>query len=700
MHGDLLMKKRTHHLALLLAAGVLGAPLAAAFTPIPATAPAAAFALQGKHDEFLTEFKKAMAVNAREEMVKLVKSYPDEAVARIIFTCEQIVVQSSDEIEELIEALRKAWSSAYGTGFVDNQYRFFSFLDPAFKRERKLLRTKYDQALVRYAAAVTKKNQPEFELLANQLLGMAKSFETIGDRYYAAQTWYMYGNCYDSEQRGNKADLKKVAEGYGYALEHHEAIELVGRTTGLLKDRYNRLVAEGWVDLGEEALAADAGPAAPGSAATPAAAASAPLIVGMTFEVIDDFTTFERPSFTADGLYPMWSGLQFTAKGSSAKFSAMEDSPQVMRVGAADIRVDKNRDGNTEDEDKVPITGRFVPVEFTVGKGPEQRPWAFLCVTGLEKDTFQGIEMNLQPDDNQFRLYTISAASMIGTIGETQVRVIDDNMDGVYGSVPLLWAHQGLSDDMVQPEMDALVIGGSKRAIPWSEYTKVGEQWYKLESVKGGTEIVATSATVRTGTLKLSFKGGKPSWIVVRGSNKYENSYFDLAGEKSIEVPIGSYSLFYGELRKGKKRQMAKSVILPGSQTPNWVVAEGETAEVELGAPFGFDFRFTLSGSTLTVKGDSVVVVGKGHERYERPWNAVARPDVSWRKVGSKRGSKGEEMDIVMDNQSITDLGWDAAWTPLDMTLKVNAKEGVEVQLKEKKNSLFGKVESEWRGGS
>lgn len=683
---------------LLLASLAVGAsPLATSAVTSPSAA-----ARADVHEEFLTEFKKIMPIKAWDEGAKLIKANPDVAVLRIVFTCEQIATQNSEELETLIDALRKSWERAYGTAFVDGQYRYFSFLDAAFKRERKNLKTKYDQFIARFEKAVQEKNQVELELLAGQLEGLAKSFETIGDRFYAAQSWYMYGNCNDERHRGNKADLKKVAESYGKAIEHHEAMGLVGRTTDELKQRYKLLVAEGWVEGGEPPPtptgATPAEPGAPQPAAAPVPAG--PITAAMTFDLVDDIEEFQRPGFTTDDVYQVWTGLNFARKGSSAKFNTMEDSPTLYRVGSSDIRVDAAGDGSAEDDEKIPITGNFEPVQLKLGKGPEERPWAFLCVIGLQQDMFQGIQMNLMFTDDTFQLYTVPAGSMVGRIGETEVRVLDDNMDGVYGSKPTQWAYVGLSEGVYQPEMDSLVIGSADRAVPWSEYVQVAGQWYKLETLKGGNELVATPTKVRTGTLKLDFDGPKPEWLIVQGSNTYENCYYDLVGQKTVEVPIGRYSLYYGEIKKGKKRQTSKCLILPGASSSNWSVTEGETTTVELGKPFSFDFKFRREGQELTVIGGTVVVTGKNQERYERNWNAVPRPAVSWRKAGSRRGSKAEDMDIVLDNDGINKHGWGAAWMPLDTTVKMNvgSDDAIEVQLVEKKNALFGKIESDWKG--
>ena len=93
-----------------------------------------------------------------------------------------------------------------------------------------------------------------------------------------------------------------------------------------------------------------------------------------------------------------------------------------------------------------------------------------------------------------------------------------------------------------------------------------------------------------------------------------------------------------------------------------------------------------------------LVVVGRGGERYERMWNCVLDPDVSWRKAGSGRGSKGEGMGTHGDQDAMQKYGYPAVWFPKDLTLSVKAgEEGVEASLFVKKNKLFGKLESSWR---
>jgi hypothetical protein len=72
---------------------------------------------------------------------------------------------------------------------------------------------------------------------------------------------------------------------------------------------------------------------------------------------------------------------------------------------------------------------------------------------------------------------------------------------------------------------------------------------------------------------------------------------------------------------------------------------------------------------------------------------------VSYRKAGSKKGSKGEKMGAVQTQEELGELGWPSAWAPRDLRIDKKPSDGaVEVQLVEKKNKLFGAIESAWKG--
>jgi hypothetical protein len=639
--------------------------------------------------DFRNGFEQAMAINSKQEMQRLLREYDVEAVNWILETAETIAASPNDKVFERMNHLREAWKKVHLTDFCEKMEKYFSLLSGPQKRERMRVKGEYDKQLSEYFANLEKKEQSAFGVLAGEFRALAEAFTEVGDLYYASQCWNLVGHCFDEPNRGDDAVLQSACAGYGKCIETRDQIGLTDKLYKTTKPRYERLVALGY------------GPAQPpgeGGAPQPVEAAAS-VTVTMGFELIDDPSAFERPNYFIDDHYSIWNSIILAGKGSQADIPRLQDGPKALRESSAKVFVDVDLDGAGDVE--VPLRGSPMPIEFEIGDGAARRKWAFLAIVGIEQDLYQGVQMNLSPQDGNMSIYTIPAGSMVGAIGGVPVRVIDENMNGEYGDFFQIngWGHVGLTADHYQPEVDSMIIGDGKRAVPFSEYQKIGDQWYKLEVQNGGTGIIATPEAIQTGFLKLSYKGLTPGYVVVRGSNKYENSFFDLAGArgKPVEVPIGRYELFFGAVSKGKKKQSVKACMLPGSNTRKWSVASGETAEIELGAPFGFDAKFEVNGDELLVLGDTVVVTGVGDERYERPYQCRPQPEVSWRKKGSKRGSKGEKMKLLGSSDEVETHGYKQAWFPYDLTIELKGDvDEVEIQLVDKKNKLFGKVESEW----
>ena len=273
----------------------------------------------------------------------------------------------------------------------------------------------------------------------------------------------------------------------------------------------------------------------------------------------------------------------------------------------------------------------------------------------------------------------------------------------MYGSYGKSWNLVGLAEGNFHPQIDSMILGRGKKAVPFSEYVQLGDGWYKLTPKNNGMEIEAVLETkkVKTGRLALDAKGVKPDYLIVQGSGRWQNCYFDLTegGSKGIEVPAGNYKIFSGRISKGKRLQMMKAQILPGD-AESVEVEDGETTKLAIGAPYAFNFDYTADGSDVTVKGQSVVVAGRGGEVYDRVWNAVTRPDVLLRKKGKKKGGKGKGMRVVENQQDPilgSTVGFNAMWRPLDYTTS-QIDDSVEVQLVEKKNKLhFDTIESDWK---
>lgn len=683
----------------LFALTLLGASPPPAPGPVVATtASAAQDVAQAKYDDFVKRFKQYLKVADSGEMASMVARDPSTAVRYADTLCQQIAIQGSDELEAQIAALRVAWSTSMKTRFVDRLYEYHSLLQPRPKANRARLVTAFDGAYAKYQAALDADDTgPALETVALEYEGLAGGFAEVGDHLNVARCWQMVGYLRDRDLRGDDADRYAAYKAYRKAMDAYERIEMAGPDKSRLQISLDDLVANGFAGEAPD-------PDAPGEGQPDVAAAGPVTLSQMTFEPIEEVTDFERPNYYADELYQVWPALAMQAKGTSAKFNAMADhGPRVERTASAQFTV---HDASGETPEPVTVTGNPTVVTAVIEEGGVKREWAFVAQTGLEQDFYQSRQTMLSLTDLYLSLFSFNAASMVGEVAGESVRVIDDNMDGIYGSPPLRWQYIGLAEGQSQPDMDGVVVGKSKRALPWSEFMQIGGQWLKLESRGGGIQIAWAPIELETGTLKLAYKGVFPQWLVVKGKGVLENCYYDVLanGKRGVEVPVGEYELFAGVVRKGKKNQTMKCLILPGEGTPSWTVTAGKETELELGAPFSFDFQYTVAGDDVTVAGSSVAVLGKAGERYERLWNCVPVPDVSMRKAGSRSGGKGESMPTVTGSlDELTETGqrrWSFfdVWRPLSLTLpRKKSAEAIELSLSEKKNKLFGSIKSEWK---
>lgn len=666
-----------------------------------ASAPSAVAPVQDRTEEFKTKFQAAMKLNDRPEMARLVRQFQRDVSNYVVELCEIIPTGSNERIETEIAALKVAWEDSFnGSRFVSNVYEYFSLIDPQAFRERKMLMKRYTTQYKRYFEAFNAKDGPTLQLVAMDLEAVGGAFTEVGDLFYAAKCYGIAGIALDESIRGEGADLRRSTANYGLCLERLDRIQLQDTWYQEVKQRYDRLVILGYSD----AEGGAGGGAGAGGGPAPAVEASAGLTVPMVFEPVAKLDAFQRPVYTLDEIHPLWQIAFLGEIGSSASFQAMPDGPKVLRVGSSKLALDTNGDG--EGDMDVPSKGNKTLVQFKIGEGEDQRDWAVITEVGTQGDSYQGYQVNLQSDERQFGLYCAPAASLVGTIGGETVRVFDDNMDGRYGPGEMGWQHKGLLPGVSQMEIDSLAIGKSKRAGPWSEFVKVGERWYQLATAHAGLELQATPAEVETGLIQCTFKGPEPEYVILRGQGALNDTFVDLManGGKPVEAPVGRYDLFFGIVRKGKKAQMMKALILPGKNTPSWTVEAEAPAEVVLGAPFGFSFETAIEEDMLRVQGKSVVITGVSDEHYDRLWNCVPKPVFSWRVAGEKRGSKPDKMDLVKSLDELADDGtrkydYEDCYRPLDalVEVKLDDGQGVEVQLVEKKNKLFGKIESSWR---
>lgn len=651
---------------------------------VASAAPAPAVSFDGTAD-FLKEMRAAMSIGANDEIVKLVRRHQQEAVWATIELCDANSSNPSERLEGEINALRIAWNKAMKTGFVEKTYEYYSLMDSSTRADRAKAVNRYQAFLAQLLKAEADTDKDTILKLGADFRGVADDLDRTGDHYHAGMAWLCYARTQDEANRGEDANLDEAAKAYKKVVEHLGAIELKDETYNGSKIRLQALTGMGF--------GPDAGGVGPDGKKVvpigPIMPVGEPFMVPLTFRAEKEIDAIQRPIWSNDEVYNAWTNLYFAKEGATAKLAAVEGAT-LERIGPTSFAMisGENRTEST-------MNGKFVTVEVML-KGPQgDYPWAFLAVTGTRQDTFQGVTVNMEPAEENLTVYVAPAAVMSGVVGETPIEIYDDTMSGIWGDEPRSWAYVGMSPGHYQWDMDSVAIDGSKRALPWSKLQKIDDEWYEL--TVEGSQLKVQPMSVKTGTLELKFKGPKPRFLIVRGADNLMENYFDLTSEKVVEVPIGKYDLFFGEITKGKRDGIKKVIVLPGLDSPSYKVEEGKKTEVTLGGPFGFDFEFEDTGETVKILGASVVVTGIAGERYERPWNARPYPEVSVRKPGSKRGTKPQRMISNLDQDTLYS-DWGLGFHPQDLELpKPKGTTGFEVQMIEKKNALFGALSSAWK---
>jgi hypothetical protein len=676
-------------LFLILAACTLGtsaptgaAPFALSLQPITT---AAAF----DEASFLVSFRKAMEIGAQDQMQKLIRKDQEGAVHAVISLCDANSAKPNEKTENEINSLRIAWNGAMKTRFVEKAYEYYSLMDNSTRADRYKLVNRYNVALANMIKAEANKDITVIKSLGADFKGIAMALTIVGDDYYASLAWLSYGRAQDETLRGAEANLRQAAIGYDKCIEHRDRIDLHDLYYTQSKERLQVLEAQGY---GKDGDTGKPGADKPGKGKGGLGVSlGAPIVLPLTFAVEPEFAEIERPFWSNDTAFSAWTTLGFTGIKSTTKFPGI-DSVGLVRDSIKSFEITSGGEKSV-----FIMGGKFTPCEIRLGDA--KLPWAFMAVTGTKEDIFQGVTINMEPSDVQMTVYIAPASKIAGELGGIPIEIYDDTMSGAYGDAPLSWGHVGMSPEQFMFDFDSIRVDGSKHALPWSRYQKVGDVWYDM-AVEGHT-LTAAPIEVKTGKLKLKFKGPKPKYVILKGRHQLSDCYFDLASsKKGIDVPAGEYELFAGFIAEGKRTAVKKVVILPGENTPSWKVEEGDTTEITLGGPFGFDFETEDLGDKVKVLGGTIVVTGIADERYERPWNSRPYPLVSLRKVGSKKGGKPEKMKSNLD-QSTLYSDWGLGYHPqdLDLAKKKGLDAGFEAQLTEKKNKLFGKIESEWKPG-
>lgn len=356
------------------------------------------------------------------------------------------------------------------------------------------------------------------------------------------------------------------------------------------------------------------------------------------------------------------------------------------------------------------IAGGEPSKEFRLGSKPTEvevmrthpdgsvRPYRLWVAGGGSSDVIQGVQMNLQMQDEGGPIFFRSTASYTAETPFGELSILDANCDGHFGyaEMALNWT-DGLLPESWYYNPDAITLGAMKHSQPYSRFVRDdGGEWYelRLDSHESPGKIEILPVDVTLGKLRVTFKGVKKlplaSLLLASDSSGTKGLVVDLAAWKGPEyaLPIGRYVFKQARFGDADGSEM---LVLPHPTLPMAVdVAPEGVATLELGAPFVLTTTAALDGTTLTVNGRALHVTGQAGERYIR---VVGEP-LFGIEVAVK-GAKAVELRAPSTEEAGAD--WERLYYPMDAVIELKKPDKPVVELLLKKHAWFGKISGEIR---
>ncbi|MBT3201891.1 MAG: hypothetical protein HN350_18480 [Phycisphaerales bacterium] len=226
---------------------------------------------------------------------------------------------------------------------------------------------------------------------------------------------------------------------------------------------------------------------------------------------------------TVTCLTPDWAGDSrgHQVNGSTGKvvIAGKEIALGGWKSGRVDqLGLDVNGDEiiNTEEYKKVSANGSVVLTGKVDGKDVSIR----CSEVSVSYDAKKG-----QVNNVRWRMQGIYGWT--GKIGTTAIRILDENLDGKYGT----------------NGKDAIQIGKAKLALPLRKTHRIGEDFYTLKiSADGATLDFKKIEDVKVGLVRTPFKGRYLIGLVLDG----KEGAFDIQACSRTGIPAGTYNVVYG----------------------------------------------------------------------------------------------------------------------------------------------------------
>lgn len=196
-----------------------------------------------------------------------------------------------------------------------------------------------------------------------------------------------------------------------------------------------------------------------------------------------------------------------------------------------------------------------------------------------------------------------SAGMRRGAIGDTQVTIIDQDLDGRYDGYGV----------------DAMIVGRRSVASYLSRTINVNGELLAIDVAPDGSTLTAVAFNDAVGQLDMSTGLNTDARLIgaiVRSTDKAHS--FDMAASRgAMRVPAGTYEIIGGHLGLGKQRVQVRRGRADLIEVP----ADGE-ASVAWGGPVNAEFAYGRAGNQVQFSPDYIWYFGAAGEEYHG-WHPI-----------------------------------------------------------------------------
>ncbi len=644
------------------------------------------------------KFQDAQSLNDLREMEKIAQRNGTELVGVYEVLEGQMAFSDSIEGWEEIKTIARVLDEAKGDNTFSIRMNAVMKMSTEQRQKRVDARRRFDGIKAALQTALKQNDKEAMRERSEQMQAVAQEFGELGDAEYQAYSLFEVGQAL--QQNEQQLDAVKV----------YDQVDTVLTRAGFQRFKFHGSVKSLRDHLKSQGYDPDA---KPGESTGPAGNTGTswskdaegqrysdpvPLRLVVDEDLPEKFAT---PSFRSGENTAKWSAFALNGNGPLPFDSRFRPLGQKFEVRRDGVKIFMTIEGQKETEIKVISKPNVVNVEKK-GKDFDGNPltleYAWLAASGGSQESRFGLSLNASPQPDQFGIRYHPACYLRGKLLDQDVMFFDDNASGVFGDADQLT----LATSTVKPGFsygDAMIVGKAKVAAPFTEYIESNGAFYRLKLDPDEYTVKTRKLDVDVGRVKLKFSKGKekPDVVIIEETREFKGAYFAINEKTAVNVPVGTYRLSYGIIRKGKKDAEDSCLILPG-RTTVFDVKKDEESVLEIGGPFELDFETEPVGSGgVKVIGKSVVVYGSAGELYTHFWDDPVIPDkVSVRIKGG--GSSGKPQP--MERATFADYQKDgtATFQPLDLVLPGSSDKSYEVKLELKKHDLLGgPISSEWK---